>query len=68
MKCAECKKEFQKGNRPDGLPNGACFVLENGTTVTVCTECIIKKGKSSNATDHILNKYYGREDPDEHMG
>ena len=68
MKCQSCGREFEAGNRPDGLPNGVGFQLEDGSVISCCTECIIKKGKRSNLTNDILNRYYGREDPDEHMG
>ena len=68
MKCQSCGREFEVGKRPDGLPNGVSFQLEDGNVIIYCTECIINKGKRRNLTSDILNKYYHREDPDEHMG
>lgn len=68
MICIKCGREFQEGNRPDGLPNGVGFQMEDGSIISCCTECIITKGKRSSLTSTILNKYYGREDSDEHMG
>lgn len=40
IKCDKCGKKFQPGVRPDGLPTGMGFQLENGTSINVCTECI----------------------------
>ena len=68
MKCCSCGNEFQEGKRPDGLPNGVGFEFEDGSMLNCCTECIITKGKRSRLINAILNQYYGREDPDEHMG
>ena len=45
IKCDECGKEFEVGSRPDGLPNGVGFQLEDGTIWNVCAECIVKIGK-----------------------
>ena len=42
--CDECQKEFKPGNRPDGLPNGVGFQLENGQIINICYDCIIKQG------------------------
>ncbi len=53
MKCDNCKKTFEAGNRPDGLPNGVGMVLENGKQITLCADCIIllgKQAKSGQAT------------------
>ena len=44
MKCDKCGKEFDTGHRPDGLPNGVGFVLQDGTQITYCAECLIEKG------------------------
>lgn len=41
MKCDFCGKEFEIGNRPDGLPNGYGMVLENDIKIDVCAECMI---------------------------
>lgn len=48
MICDKCGKEFESGNRPDGLPNGMGFVLEDGTLVTYCTDCMIEIGEQAN--------------------
>lgn len=45
MKCEICGKEFEPGNRPDGLPNGVGFELVDGTIYNVCADCIIKHGR-----------------------
>lgn len=45
MKCDKCGKEFEGGNRPDGIPNGVVIIREDGTQVTMCSECIIEMGK-----------------------
>ena len=45
MKCDVCGKEFESGNRPDGIPNGMAFILEGGKSITMCAECIIEKGR-----------------------
>lgn len=42
--CDECGKEFKPGNRPDGLPNGVGFQLENGQIINICCDCVIKQG------------------------
>lgn len=47
MKCNECGKKFKVGNRADGLPNGIGFVLEDGSIYTVCSDCVIKKGREN---------------------
>lgn len=44
MKCDSCGKNFEAGNRADGIPNGFGFVLENGKMVNVCADCIIEVG------------------------
>lgn len=41
IKCSKCGKEFEIGNRDDGLPNGIGLPLEDGRIINVCTECII---------------------------
>lgn len=42
--CSECGREFSPGNRPDGMPNGVAFVLEDGTVYNACADCIMKHG------------------------
>ena len=55
MKCDHCGKEFEAGNRPDGLPNGVWFVLEDGSMVTVCTECIMAFGEQLRGEEDELD-------------
>lgn len=43
--CDFCGKKFYEGNRPDGLPNGVGFEVEDGTIVKCCCECLISMGK-----------------------
>ena len=45
IRCNECDKPFTIGNRPDGLPNGCGFELQDGRIINVCTECIIALGR-----------------------
>lgn len=45
MKCESCGREFEPGNRPDGLPNGVGFQLTDGAIINVCTECIMLVGE-----------------------
>lgn len=47
MKCDHCGKEFDSGNRKDGVPNGVSFVLKNGQKLTFCAECLIAKGNAT---------------------
>lgn len=44
MICNSCGKEFQSGNRPDGIPNGIGFVVTGGT-INVCADCVIAMGQ-----------------------
>ena len=41
IKCDECGKFFEVGNRPDGIPNGIGFEMEDGTVYNVCSQCIM---------------------------
>ena len=41
--CIECGREITLGTRPDGLPNGVGFELEDGTIIPVCSDCILKE-------------------------
>lgn len=43
--CDRCGAKFVPGNRPDGIPNGAGFMLRDGRIVTYCAECIMKIGQ-----------------------
>lgn len=45
IKCDVCGKSFVPGNRIDGLPNGVSFVMQDGTMITYCVDCLIKDGK-----------------------
>ena len=42
MRCTKCGKEFEAGTRPDGLPNGVGYELEDGREINVCTDCILQ--------------------------
>ena len=44
MKCNKCAMEFLFGNRPDGLPNGVGFQLEDGRMINICAECLTALG------------------------
>lgn len=52
MKCNECGKEIEIGNREDGLPNGVGFMLEDGTTVNYCTDCLILLGEKMETSEN----------------
>lgn len=43
--CHDCGKEFEAGNNAEGIPNGVGFVLDDGTVINVCSDCIMKAGK-----------------------
>ena len=43
--CTVCGREIIPGTRPDGLPNGVGFELEDGTIIPVCDECIWTEGE-----------------------
>ena len=45
MKCNKCGREFLFGNRPDGLPNGVGFELDDGRTINICAECLTALGE-----------------------
>ena len=45
MICRGCKFFFTSGRRPDGLPNGCGFQLENGEFIDLCTDCLIRLGQ-----------------------
>lgn len=47
MICSICKKKFNAGIRPDGLPNGVGFVMDDGKVHDVCSECVMKLGKDT---------------------
>lgn len=56
MICDKCKKFFLPGNRPDGIPNGLGFVLQNGKKITVCADCVMKLGAMQ--TDAERDKFF----------
>ena len=45
MICKGCKHFFTSGNRPDGLPNGCGFQLDNGKIINLCADCLIRLGQ-----------------------
>lgn len=45
IKCDNCGNEFEIGSRPDGLPNGIGYQLQDGTIYNICTDCVIKIGQ-----------------------
>lgn len=49
MKCRKCGKEFNAGNREDGLPNGIGMLLRDGRMIDICTECVMKIGQMTDA-------------------
>lgn len=44
MKCTKCGKNFEAGNREDGIPNGVAFVTKKGR-YTLCAECLMEMGR-----------------------
>lgn len=51
IKCDKCGAVFISGQRPDGLPNGVGFKMQDGTVVSMCANCMIKLGKLREAGD-----------------
>jgi hypothetical protein len=45
MICKNCGKVFAFGNRPDGIPNGVGFQLQNGKMINLCADCLIHLGQ-----------------------
>lgn len=45
LKCEACGKTFLPGTNKEGLPNGVGFETEDGSIITICTECINAIGK-----------------------
>ena len=41
--CMVCGKTFLPGNDKQGIPNGVGFMLEDGTVLNMCSECIMNK-------------------------
>lgn len=47
LTCACCGRTFAPGNDPStGVPNGVGLGLHDGTTVTVCAECLCEVGRT----------------------
>lgn len=53
MKCNICGKEFEVGNRADGIPNGMGFVLQDGRQITVCADCMMDMNKLKPFIDSV---------------
>ena len=51
--CTACGKRMKIGNT-NGMPNMVGFVLEDGTTINVCQECMIKLGKMTDAEKSVF--------------
>ena len=51
VKCDWCGKRIVWGSRPDGLPNGVTFVCKDGSTVTMCADCLIEEGRKCEARE-----------------
>ena len=47
MVCDKCKKSFDVGNRPDGIPNGVTLMLRNGKSLTMCADCVMILGRGT---------------------
>lgn len=45
IKCNKCGKEITYGTSFDGIPNGVGFVLEDGTTYNICSDCLMDIGR-----------------------
>lgn len=56
FKCDICDKEFFAGNRPDGLPNGVGFCLDDGLQITVCSDCIMDNERLQRFLDDFNEK------------
>ena len=57
IKCDMCGKEFEAGNRADGTPNGVGFTLEDGSKLTVCSDCICKTGENHKYFDDFIEAW-----------
>lgn len=47
-KCTHCGKRYPVGNT-HGIPNMVGFELENGRTINICQECLMKLGTMTKA-------------------
>lgn len=59
IKCDMCGKVFEPGNRPDGTPNGVCFVLSDNSKINACSECIEKVGENPEYLEDFLDVWEG---------
>ncbi len=41
--CMVCGKTFLPGNDEHGIPNGIGFMLEDGSLLNMCSECIMSE-------------------------
>ena len=41
--CMVCGKKFLPGNDEHGIPNGVGFMLEDGSVLNMCSECIMSE-------------------------
>lgn len=62
MKCVICGKEFQPGNRPDGVPNGMGLVAhDKKTVINVCSDCVMKIPKDQSIMDKLQKLMKGEQ-------
>lgn len=59
IKCDYCGKWFEIGNREDGMPNGFSFVKQDGSTLTICAECLMEIGRNVNDSTQRMERLYG---------
>lgn len=59
IKCDYCGKWFEIGNREDGIPNGFSFVKQDGSTLTICAECLMEIGRNVNDSTQRMERLYG---------
>ena len=62
IKCDYCGKWFDVGNTEDGLPNGFSFVKQDGSTLTVCTNCVIDLGRGMKSATQEVERLHGEGD------
>ncbi len=62
IKCDYCGKWFEIGNREDGMPNGFSFVKQDGSTLTVCTNCVIDLGRGMKSATQEVERLHGEGD------
>lgn len=56
IKCDMCERVIctERPDRPQNELQGATFVLEDGSTITACTDCICKVGENPEYLDDFL--------------